>query len=552
MYALGRTGTRRAVNIWPGFVDGLASLLLVVMFVLMVFMVAQFFLTTALTGRDEALEQLNREVSELAELLALERAANADLRVNVAQLSSELQSSIAERESLGSQLSALLDERDALEGRLSESEQQRDSLTAQIAALLEEQESLERLLAEAEAVTEKTREELEAAYASIEADKETIEAQLAELAILKSLNDDMVAQLSGMEEALSAQEESAEALRAQIAELEARLAARLEERDKLAAQLLERDEAIKLSAEELALTREEREKLAAELARSQEEQDALREELGLSQEERDKLAALLNESQVEADRLAGLLKEAEEETERQKALAVTLTARARQAETEIDRQTQLSREAQAKITLLNRQIAALRQQLSRLAVALEAAEAINAEKDVRIADLGRRLNVALATKVQELARYRSEFFGRLREVLGQREDILVVGDRFVFQSELLFESGSAEIGPEGQIQLARLARTLREVAGRFPEEIDWILRVDGHTDSRPIFTSDFRSNWELSTARALSVVRFLITQGIPASRLAATGFGEFQPITEGQSEADLSRNRRIEMRLDQR
>ena len=489
MYALGRTGTRRAVNIWPGFVDGLASLLLVVMFVLMVFMVAQFFLTTALSGRDEALEQLNREVSELAELLALERAANADLRINVAQLSSELQSSIAERESLGSQLSLLIEERAAIEARLSDSEQQRASLTAQIAALLEEQESLERLLAEAEAVTETTRAELEAAYSTIEADRETIETQLAELAILKSLNDEMVAQLSSMEEALDAQEESAEALRARAVELEAQLAARLDERDKLAAQLLAEREALEISEEQLTLSREDRE---------------------------------------------------------------ALQARARQAETERQRQSQLSREAQAKVALLNRQIAALRQQLSRLAVALEAAEALNAEREVKIADLGRRLNVALATKVQELARYRSEFFGRLREVLGDRKDILVVGDRFVFQSELLFASGSAEIGPEGQIQLARLAQTLREVAARFPEEIDWILRVDGHTDNRPIFTSAFRSNWELSTARALSVVRFLITQGIPARRLAATGFGEFQPIDQGESEEALSRNRRIEMRLDQR
>ena len=583
MYAQGRTASRRSVNIWPGFVDGLASLLLVVMFVLMVFMVAQFFLTTALTGRDQALEQLNREVSELAELLALERAANADLRLNVAQLSSELQSSIAERETLGSQLSALLDERIALENQLSDSEAQRDSLTAQIAALLEEQESLERLLAEAEAVTEKTREELEEAYATIEADKEKIEAQLAELAILKSLNEDMVTQLSSMEEALGAQEESAEALRARVEELEIELAARLQERDTLAAQLLEREsqlselaasaEEIERNAERLAaaeaerdslaeqlgLSQEERDRLTERLMASQEEREALAEQLALSEEERNKLVQQLTLTEEERDRLAEenelsarQLLQAQQDAKRQDTLAVALKARSDEAEQEITRLTKLSEEAQAKVTLLNRQIAALRQQLSRLAVALEAAEALNTEKDVRIADLGRRLNVALATKVQELARYRSEFFGRLREVLGQRDDIRVVGDRFVFQSELLFASGSAQIGSAGQIQLSRLAQTLREVADRFPPEIDWILRVDGHTDSQPISTSSFRSNWELSTARALSVVRFLITQGIASERLAATGFGEFQPIDDGDDEGAFSRNRRIEMRLDQR
>ena len=222
------------------------------------------------------------------------------------------------------------------------------------------------------------------------------------------------------------------------------------------------------------------------------------------------------------------------------------------AEEELKKERDLSKDARYKVDLLNRQIAALRQQLSKLAATLEVLESENEQKDVRIADLGRRLNVALATKVQELARYRSEFFGKLREVLGERQDVRIAGDRFVFQSELFFETGSAELGNAGKDQLSQLANTLIDVAGEFPEEIDWILRVDGHTDKRPISSYEFRSNWELSTARALSVVRHLIDSGISPQRLAATGFGEFQPIDEGESDEALSRNRRIELRLDQR
>lgn len=453
MYSLGRN-SRRSVNIWPGFVDGLASLLMVVIFVLMVFMVAQFFLRASLTGKDEALDRLNREVSELAELLALERAANADLRINVAQVSSELQSSLAQRETLSTQLNLLIEERDAVEAELRAAATEKDSLASQLAALIEERESLEKLLAEAEASTGKTEEELRAAYETIEADKAKIETQLAELAILKTLRDEMTQQLAEMEAALTQQEQAADALREQ-----------------------------------------------AELAQSESE---------------------------------------------------ALKAQIAQAEIAREDQVKLTDEAQSKVDLLNRQISALRQQLARLAVALEATEAQNAERDVQIADLGRRLNVALATKVQELSRYRSEFFGRLREVLGSRSDIRIVGDRFVFQSELLFETGFAELAEPGKVQLRQLAQTLTGITGEIPDDIDWILRVDGHTDKRPIVTANFPSNWELSTARAISVVKFLIEQGIPRERLAATGFGEFQPLDSGEDEIAYRRNRRIEFKFTQK
>src|SRR5690606_768806 len=192
--------------------------------------------------------------------------------------------------------------------------------------------------------------------------------------------------------------------------------------------------------------------------------------------------------------------------------------------------------AAEQVALLNRQLAALREQLAQLAQALELAEGTVARQRLEIEELGRQLNVALAAKVQELQRYRSEFFGRLRAVLGDRPDIRIVGDRFVFQSELFFESGSAEIGASGRQQLAQVAETLKTLAAQIPDDIDWVLQVEGHTDIRPINTPTSPSNWELSAARAISIVHFLIERGIPADRLAAAGFGEFQPVDPGRSE----------------
>lgn len=209
-------------------------------------------------------------------------------------------------------------------------------------------------------------------------------------------------------------------------------------------------------------------------------------------------------------------------------------------------------DALAQVAALNEQIAELRKQLGQIAAALDVSEKRDRENQVVISDLGRRLDEALAQKVVEMARYRSEFFGRLREVLGERPDVRVVGDRFVFQSEVLFPSGAAELSPEGRKTLAAFAGTLREIAAKIPPDVSWILRVDGHTDRVPIKSERYPSNWELSTDRAMSVVRFLVVQGIAPQRLAAAGFAEFQPIDDGAGPAANARNRRIEMRLTDR
>jgi chemotaxis protein MotB len=465
MYALGRTGGRRSINIWPGFVDGLATLLLVVIFVLMVFMIAQYFLTVALSGRDLALQQLREEVSSLANLLSLERADNAELRINVAQLSAELQTSIEardalssqlatlsdERESLLAQVASLMSERDDLSGRVSELDEERASLAAQLAALSARVEEVE--VREAEAA--RLAAELAEAYSTIEADREKVETLIAEIAILESLRDEVTAKLLAAEQALEEQRTLSDEQKAAL----------------LAAQAQAADRDDRLKQLRLRLTEAEESAISAQ----------------------EKAAA----------------------------------------------QTKLSEAAQRKVDL-------------RLNDILDAADAQNKQQQVQIADLGRRLNIALASKVQELARYRSEFFGRLRQVLGEHPDIQIVGDRFVFQSEVLFETGSAELGEEGRVQMARLARTLLDISKEIPAELDWVLRVDGHTDNRPISTAQFPSNWELSTARAISVVKFLIEQGLPPSRVAATGFGEFQPIDPDDDEIAYRRNRRIELKLTQR
>ena len=220
---------------------------------------------------------------------------------------------------------------------------------------------------------------------------------------------------------------------------------------------------------------------------------------------------------------------------------------------QLDAEKRLTARALAQVEVLNQQIAALRRQLAALEDALDVSEKKDKESQSRIADLGQRLNLALAQRVQELSRYRSDFFGRLRTILGNRPDIRIVGDRFVFQSEVFFDSGQALLNkPEGRAELDQLATALIELERRIPGEIAWVLRVDGHTDIRPITSAAYRSNWELSAARAISVVQYLISKGVSPQRLVAAGFGEFQPIDPETTEAAFGRNRRIELKLTER
>ncbi len=337
--ALSRSHRRDEINFWPGFVDALSTMLIGIVFLLTVFVLGQFFLSQELTGKDTALDRLNRQISELTDLLALERSSNRQAQENLTLLQSTLTREQGER----SRVQGVLD-----------------------------------------------------AQAS-----------------------DAPAQLSETQKALESEK-------------------------------------------------------------------------------------------------------------------------------------QLSARAQATVDLVNQQILAMRRQLAALEQALNASETKDKESQARISELGSRLNVALAQRVQELARYRSDFFGRLRQVLGTRPDIRVVGDRFVFQSEVFFDAGQAVLKPEGRGELDKLAAILVDLGREMPPDIPWILRVDGHTDNRPIRSPQFPSNWSLSTARAVAVVEYLITRGLPNDRIAATGFGEFQPLDVANNDDAWRRNRRIEFKITER
>jgi chemotaxis protein MotB len=258
------------------------------------------------------------------------------------------------------------------------------------------------------------------------------------------------------------------------------------------------------------------------------------------------LRASLEGSEREQSRLQALLAEGKSAEEERQRNILALGG-------QIDAEKQLSARALSQVELLNQQISALRRQVAALEEALDAAESRDKESQTKLSDLGKRLNIALAQRVQELNRYRSDFFGRLREILADRPDIRIVGDRFVFQSEVLFASGSAELNPAGKEQMGKVAAALLQIAKDIPDDLPWILRVDGHTDNKPLSgTGQFKDNWELAQARALSVVKYFAGQGIPATRLAAAGFGEFHPIEAGDSDEARAKNRRIELKLTER
>jgi chemotaxis protein MotB len=258
------------------------------------------------------------------------------------------------------------------------------------------------------------------------------------------------------------------------------------------------------------------------------------------------LRASLSAAEGERDKLRGTAEGAQAGSDAGKAEVGKLNSR-------LDIEKAATARAVAQIEILNQQISALRKQMAALETALGASEQKEKDAQLHIADLGQRLNVALAQRVQELSRYRSDFFGKLRDILGNRPDIRVVGDRFVFQSEVFFDSGAAVLRPEGRAELDKLAGALLELDKQIPSEINWVLRVDGHTDVRPLSgTTAFKTNWDLSAARAIAVVQYLISKGVPPQRLVAAGFGEFQPIDPGTTEEAYSRNRRIELKLTER
>ena len=416
---------RRTVDIWPGFVDALAAMLMVVMFVLLLFSVGQFLLNDALVGRDLTVDQLRSRITGLADVLAMERKEKSDLQNRLSSLTGELE--------------VTLRDRDEYEKRLAD-------MTLQAQGSATELQRVEG--------------DLQLARNSI-ADKDQILQQ---------------------------------------------------QRDTIA----ERGQTL------------------------QQQRDAIAERDQTLQQQRGTIAEREQTLQQQRDTVTSL------ETDRQRLQTSLETSRQETAE-----QKTLVGQAQASVEELNDQIATLNEQLARINQVLESSEAKLKDKDVEIEDLGQRLNLALADKVEELSRYRSDFFGKLREALSDNPDVRVEGDRFVLPSEVLFSSASADLDKQGAKEISTVARTLKEITQQIPDDIDWVLRVDGHTDRRSI-RRVFASNWELSSARAISIVKYMISQGIPAEHLVAAGFGQYHPIDPGSSEEAYRRNRRIELKLTSR
>ncbi len=606
--ARSRRELRQPADIWPGFVDALSSLLLVIIFLLVVFVLGQFFLNQLLEGKDTRLQSLEQAIAGLTSELDLEQAANAELRLSVSQLSSDLQAAIADRDDSASLLAGTEAERDEYRDRAFLLEDQQAALTQTLNSMRLEANRLEGVEAELEQTTDvrdRLKEELDQAQQNVTADQATIELQLSQLIQLrrdiealtevrKGL-DLQVAEMTALLQAadrtkaeaaeqlarlatdLQAAQDAQSASAQREDELSAKLTATQTERSsldaevaRLAALLLtaqtegtDRAARIEELASELEATRDEsgeRERRIAELAAALQTERESGEKLSATADElqRAREQLLVELSQVRdrsAELEASLASEqerttlAQSELEKRDIRIAELLRSSARTDAELATEQTLSREAMAQVDILNRQINALRVQLAALDQALDLEQQKTQEQDVTIADLGGKLNLALAGKVEELSRFRSEFFGRLRELLGDRPDVRIVGDRFVFQSEVLFPSGSADIGSSGREELRKLAESLREIVDEMPSDVPWVLQIDGHTDRRPIRTPEFPSNWELSTQRAINVGKFLVSQGIPPSRIAVAGFGEFHPLDDRDDEIAYRRNRRIEIKL---
>lgn len=519
--------------IWPGFVDAVTTLLMVMMFVLTIFTVMQVVLRETITTQSNELDSLTDQISQLADALGLERQRAAGLEDRVGELSASLSAAQAEGERQASLIATLTGQLATAQGDLATAQGRIASFEAQVASLLAERDTARGQVTELTASVE----DLEKAQEKLLTEQEAMQLALAKA-----------------REEVDATAEAARLMAAQRAATEA-LVASLRNRAEGAEQKLSNEEAQRLV--NAAALQELREKLK----NSDTELTAMTLALEEQRKRAEETLTLLAAAQTEA------AKAARGQTEKDAILAAAQKALT-------DEQAK-SLEAQRKVALLNEQIGALRAQLAQLQGILDASAEKDKAAQVQLDSLGTQLNAALAQVAAEqrkraeleaaekarlaaenadLARYRSEFFGKLSQLLDGREGVRVVGDRFVFSSEVLFQPGAAELAPEGQAQIASVVEILNEIMGEIPPEIDWIIRVDGHTDDIPLSgTGEFRDNWELSQGRALSVVRYMQdVLGFPPERLAATGFGEYRPVAQGEDEASRAMNRRIELKLTER
>ena len=568
-----RTGARFQASIWPGFVDAMTGLLLVLMFVLTIFMVLQFVLRETITGQEAQLNSLEADVLALTSALGLQRDQSAALGAQVGVLSGELsglQADLSESESLVARQNAVIaqltGERDALIADVSDAQSRITGFEAQVAGLLAQRREAEGAIAGLEArETEllSAQEALNLAFAQARSEideaaeaarREALEAMMAEL---EAANAASSTEISELEADMLVDAAAAEALRARLANADTELTAMtlaLEEKRQEAEDTLTLLAAAQVARDELD------QNLAIALLAQQEAEAVAQERDTLTADLASAVAAL-----AAAQTQSGF---AEENSDRQTALLAI-------ANDALTQEQALSAESQRQVSLLNEQVAALRGEMEQLQGLLNLANDEDVTANVQIETLTQDLNTAmarallaerragvleeaelerLAAEAVELERYRSDFLGLLREVLEGVDGVRIEGDRFVFSSEVLFEQGAAELSNEGQREIAKVAGILRDVAGDIPEGIDWVIRVDGHTDNVPLSgTGQFANNWELSQARALSVVLYMVNfLGIPPERLAANGFGQYQPINPDDTDVARAQNRRIELKLTER
>jgi chemotaxis protein MotB len=591
---------REESNMWPGFVDAVTTLLMVLLFVLTIFTVMQSVLRDTITTQSNELSQLNDQVAQLAEALGLERTKVADLNARVGTLQSTLADAQAKdaRQSaliatLNAQLTAKQDELTAAQGRIASFEDQVAALLAQKAKDERQIGDLTASLAEirdaqAKLLTQKEALDLALAQARKEVDAQTEQARLAAARAdaIQALVDDLKRKAADSETSLAAALANLEAQRTANATLASQLASaqagqtaaesKLSDAEKarLAEEAAARALKQQLQDAQGQLSEAEKQRLA-DLAAA----EALREKLKNADDELTAMTLALEDQRRKAEETLRLLAAAEaakSEAQSQSQAAAdqkaALLAEAQKILSEKDQELVKSAERMA---LLNQQLNALRAQLTQLQGILDDSAAKDVANQVQIQTLGSQLNAALAQVAAEqkkradleaaeaarlkaenrdLSKYQSEFFAQLSKLLEGQPGVRVVGDRFVFSSEVLFQPASAELSPEGRAQIKSVVDTLMQVVPQIPAGVPWIIRVDGHTDNTPLSgTGQFKDNWELSQARALSVVRYMQdVLGFPPERLAAAGFGEYQPVATGDTPEAKAQNRRIELKLTER
>ena len=525
-------------NIWPGFVDVLATLLIVIIFVLMVFTVSQIYLSDAISGRDKALQDLRSQINELSKILVIETKDKEEALSTLSETEKELedtQLNLQSEQLLSKQLQTDVAKK---RSELFVQEQNIIALSEQISSLLKElrivanaletYEGQEIALLETEGLGERinkalaTRiDQLKLLNEKLEQSEKSLNEKILELDLVnQKLNDNEVA------------------LQDQIFQYQQLTNDLLEINDSLGlkdATLKEQLDAIRFKNEELARLNKDLIQKDSTIFNLRGKISELNNILSLSEEKQ-------VEQEVQLSNLKNQILSIEEDSKIKEETSLK----------EIEKMQVQAEQTLQQINLLSNEIDILKNEISILNSALEANEIDILAKDLEIEVLGEKLNKALTSKVFELQKYRSEFFGKLQAILGDREDIKIVGDRFIFETELLFDSASADLQESGKEKLSEIGLTLKETTVDIPSEIDWIIMVEGHTDKRPINTFKFPSNWELSTARANSVLKLLLDIGFAPDRLAAAGYGEFYPISNGDTDSDYQQNRRIELKLTSR